>query len=86
MRFALLPAGRFRRRLFATKWLTRVVRSLKVPLEVDLRGCAPERAHGVSYVLERETARDRTKMNACVAGAMKAFAFAETCLHEERAN
>jgi heme oxygenase len=37
-------------------------------------------------VLERETAHNRSTMNACVSGAIKAFAFAATCLREERTN
>jgi heme oxygenase len=37
-------------------------------------------------VLERETAHDQSAMNACVSGAVKAFAFAATCLREERTN
>jgi heme oxygenase len=37
-------------------------------------------------VLERETAHDQSAMKACVAGAVKAFAFAATCLREERTN
>jgi heme oxygenase len=37
-------------------------------------------------VLERETASNQTTMNACVSGAIKAFAFAATCLREERTN
>ena len=37
-------------------------------------------------VLERETAHDQSAMNSCVSGAMKAFAFATTCLREERTN
>jgi heme oxygenase len=37
-------------------------------------------------VLERETAPDQTAMNACVAGAIKAFGFAAICLREERIN
>lgn len=37
-------------------------------------------------VLERETAHTRSTMNICVSGAMKAFAFAATCLREERTN
>ena len=38
------------------------------------------------HVLERETVPDQTAMNECVSGAIKAFAFAATCLHEERTN
>jgi heme oxygenase len=34
-------------------------------------------------VLERETAPDQTAMNECVSGAIKAFVFAATCLHQE---
>ena len=37
-------------------------------------------------VFERETAHNRSTMNACVSGAIKAFAFAATCLREERTN
>jgi heme oxygenase len=37
-------------------------------------------------VLERETAHHRSTMDACVSGAIKTFAFAETCLREERKN
>jgi heme oxygenase len=37
-------------------------------------------------VLERETAHSQTTMNECVSGAMKAFAFAATCLRDERTN
>jgi heme oxygenase len=37
-------------------------------------------------VLERETAHNQSTMKACVSGAIKAFAFAETCLREERTN
>jgi heme oxygenase len=45
-------------------------------------------AHWRSFlkVLERETAHSRSAMNACVSGAIKAFAFAATCLREERTN
>jgi heme oxygenase len=38
------------------------------------------------HVLERETAPDQTAMNECVFGAIKAFVFAATCLHDERRN
>jgi heme oxygenase (biliverdin-IX-beta and delta-forming) len=37
-------------------------------------------------VLERETAHNQSTMKACVDGAIKAFAFAATCLREERTN
>ena len=37
-------------------------------------------------VLERETGHNRSTMNICVSGAMKAFAFAAACLREERTN
>ena len=37
-------------------------------------------------VLERETSHNPSTMNECVSGAMKAFAFAATCLREERIN
>jgi heme oxygenase len=37
-------------------------------------------------VLERETAHNQSTMNACVSGAIKAFAFAAMCLREERTN
>jgi heme oxygenase len=37
-------------------------------------------------VLERETGRDQSTINACVSGAKKAFAFAAMCLREERKN
>jgi heme oxygenase len=37
-------------------------------------------------ILERETAHDQSTMNTCVSGAMKAFAFAATCLREESTN
>ena len=35
-------------------------------------------------VLERETSNDLSAMNECVSGAVKGFAFAATCLREER--
>lgn len=38
------------------------------------------------HVLERETAPDQTAMNECVSGAIKAFVFAATCLHDGRTN
>jgi heme oxygenase len=37
-------------------------------------------------ILECETAHNQSTMNACVSGAVKAFAFAATCLREERTN
>jgi heme oxygenase len=37
-------------------------------------------------ILERETVHNQSTMNACVSGAIKAFAFAATCLREERTN
>jgi heme oxygenase (biliverdin-IX-beta and delta-forming) len=37
-------------------------------------------------VLERETAHDQSTIEACVSGAIKAFAFAALCLREERTN
>jgi heme oxygenase len=37
-------------------------------------------------VLERETGHSRSTMNTCLSGALKAFAFAATCLREERTN
>jgi heme oxygenase (biliverdin-IX-beta and delta-forming) len=37
-------------------------------------------------ILERETGHDRSTINACIAGAIKGFAFATACLRAERTN
>jgi heme oxygenase len=42
--------------------------------------------HSFLDVLERETGHNQSTMKACVSGATKAFAFAATCLREERTN
>jgi heme oxygenase len=58
----------------------------------DLHFLDPYGKHAAAHwriflsVLERETGHNQSTMNACVSGAIKAFAFATTCLREERTN
>jgi heme oxygenase len=58
----------------------------------DLHFLDPYGKHAAAHwrtfliVLERETGHSQPTMNACVSGAIKAFAFAATCLREERTN